>query len=277
MQDTYNEFAEIYDRLMADVPYEAWVSRIRELLLECGIRDGLVAELGCGTGLVTRRLAALGYDMIGIDSSEEMLEIARDRETGEEMPRDRETGEEMPGVEAAGEAGTASQGILYLDQDMRSFELYGTVRGILSVCDSINYLTDPADIEKVFALANNYLDPGGILILDFHTPVYYRETVGERTISDISEDIALVWENEEEEDGVHASYLTIFRRQENGSYSRFDEVHLQRGYTCEEMRRAAEKAGLRDIRFYEDYGKAPATDQCDRILMTAREHGKSRD
>ncbi len=246
----YEAFAEVYEELMDNVPYDEWCQRILDILRAEGIRDGLVAELGCGTGSMTRRLQDAGYDMIGIDSSPDMLEIARESE--EEGSR-----------------------ILYLNQDMRSFELYGTVRAVTSVCDSINYVTDPEEVGEVLRLVNNYLDPEGILILDFHTPRYYSEVLGDASIAETREDMAMIWENEESEDGLHRLYLTIFREDADGRYERFEELHLQRGYTPEEMKALAKKAGLVDIRFYDGYTDRPAAAESDRIVMIAREHGKS--
>jgi len=246
----YEAFAEVYEELMDNVPYDEWCQRILDILRAEGIRDGLVAELGCGTGSMTRRLQDAGYDMIGIDSSPDMLEIARESE--EEGSR-----------------------ILYLNQDMRSFELYGTVRAVTSVCDSINYVTDPEEVGEVLRLVNNYLDPEGILILDFHTPRYYSEVLGDASIAETREDMAMIWENEESEDGLHRLYLTIFREDEDGRYERFEELHEQRGYSPEEMKAMAEEAGLVDVRFYDGYTDQPAGAESDRIVMVAREHGKT--
>jgi len=247
--ESYGRFAGIYERLMADVPYDEWAKRITELLGEAGIGKCLCADLACGTGSITRRLAAGGFDMIGIDLSDEMLQVAREKGPGE---------------------------ILYIRQDIREFELYGTVGAIVCACDSINYILDPSGVEQVFRLVNNYLDPGGMLVLDFHTPYYFSEVLSGDTISDVDDDVALIWENEELDDGVHASCLTVFERQENGSYSRFDEEHLQRGYSMEEMLRFAENAGLRDVHFYDGYSAGAAGADSERIVMTARENGKQK-
>ena len=150
--EAYTGFAEVYDTFMDNVPYEEWGAYLCGLLEEYGIRDGIVADLGCGTGTMTEYLAEKGYDMIGIDASEEMLEIAQEKK-------------EKSGYE-----------ILYLLQDMREFELYGTVRAIISVCDSINYITEPGDLRQVFHWADNYLDPDGVFIFDFNTEYKYRES-----------------------------------------------------------------------------------------------------
>ena len=246
--EAYSTFAEVYDRLQDEEMYDIWAERISGILNAEGIRDGLVLDLACGTGSMTRRMAAKGYDMIGIDLSEDCLNIAAEKE-------ERET--------------------LYLRQDMRAFELYGTVRAIICCCDSINYLTELSDVGQVFRLANNYLDPGGLLILDFHTPWYFREILGDRSITDVDDDLILIWENEEQEDGVHAMDLCILEREEDGRYRRSEETHFQRGYTREELERTAQDAGLIDVRFFEDYSDQPAeSDEKERLVMIAREQGK---
>ena len=272
MSEAYGAFADVYEYLMDNVPYDEWFERIRELLTENGIRDGIIAELGCGTGAMTRRLSAAGYDMIGIDASPDMLEHAREYSDAGDEEADRNMGLEE-GHNGKPEAGDGRE-ILYLLQDMRSFELYGTVRAVVCCCDSINYITDPEEVGEVFRLVNNYLDPEGLLIMDFHTPYYYGSVLKERTIAEVREDVAMIWENEEAEDGLHRMYVTVFREMQDGSYRRFEEDHEQRGYTPEELRRLAETAGLVDITFYDGYTGKPASDSSERIVMTAREHGK---
>ena len=144
--EAYSDFARVYDIFMDNVEYEKWAEYLIESLKEYGIEDGIVLELGCGTGVMTELLAESGYDMIGVDNSEEML--------GEAMEKRAESGHE----------------ILYLEQDMREFELYGTVRAVVSVCDCMNYITEEDDLLTVFKLVNNYLDPDGI---------FYRNGMGD--------------------------------------------------------------------------------------------------
>ena len=133
--DAYTSFASVYDTFMDNIPYGEWADYLISLLKEYGIEDGLVLDLGCGTGNMTELLATHGYDMIGVDNAEEMLEIA--------MEKRADSGHD----------------ILYLLQDMREFELYGTVKAVVSICDSINYITEEEDLQEVFRLVNNYLDP----------------------------------------------------------------------------------------------------------------------
>ncbi|MCD8336258.1 MAG: class I SAM-dependent methyltransferase, partial [Lachnospiraceae bacterium] len=140
---SYESFARVYDLFMSDTPYDEWCEYLHSLLLHYGVADGLVLELGCGTGQVTERLAAFGYDMIGVDNSIDMLEIAREKMTERQPEEDN-----APRPESGAD-------ILYLLQDMREFELYGTVRAVVSICDSMNYITDEVDLLQVFRLVNN--------------------------------------------------------------------------------------------------------------------------
>ena len=133
----YGEFARVYDMFQDNVDYQTWGKWLKQQLAAQGITDGLVLDLGCGTGTMTEILAEAGYDMIGVDNSGEML--------AEAMEKRVESGHD----------------ILYLLQDMQEFELYGTVRAVVSVCDSLNYITEEEELEHVFALVNNYLDPQG--------------------------------------------------------------------------------------------------------------------
>ena len=212
--EAYTSFAEVYDTFMDNVPYEEWAEYLAELLQEYDIEDGLVLDLGCGTGSLTEILATKGYDMIGADGSAEMLEIA--------MEKKAQSGHD----------------ILYLLQDMREFELYGTVRAVVSVCDCVNYITDEKELEQVFRLVNNYLDPEGIFIFDFNTEYKYKEILGEQTIAEDREDCSFIWDNYYYEDENMNEYeLTLFiKEQDSNLYRKYQEMHYQKAYTLDAMR-----------------------------------------
>lgn len=216
--EAYTSFAEVYDTFMDNVPYEEWAEYLAELLQEYDIEDGLVLDLGCGTGSLTEILATKGYDMIGADGSAEMLEIA--------MEKKAQSGHD----------------ILYLLQDMREFELYGTVRAVVSVCDCVNYITDEKELEQVFRLVNNYLDPEGIFIFDFNTEYKYKEILGEQTIAEDREDCSFIWDNYYYEDENMNEYeLTLFiKEQDSNLYRKYQEMHYQKAYTLDAMRELIE-------------------------------------
>ena len=251
--EAYTSFAEVYDTFMDNVPYEEWADYLEDRLKEYGVKDGLVLELGCGTGSMTELLAEKGYDMIGVDNSEDMLEIA--------MEKRIESGHD----------------ILYLLQNMQEFELYGTVRAIVSVCDCVNYVTEKNELQEVFRLVNNYLDPDGVFIFDLNTRYKYEKILGEQTIGETREDHCFIWDNYYDEDERINEYeLTLFVRDEEQPqlYRKYQEEHFQRAYTLEQIRHMLTEAGLEYVTAYDDYTKESPHDRSERICVVAREHGK---
>ena len=230
--DSYTSFSYVYDTFMDQEPYDEWADRVCDYLAEYGLprseksggEENIVVDLGCGTGKLTQILADRGYDMIGIDLSEDMLSIAQERKI--ESGRD----------------------ILYTLQDMRDFELYGAAGAMVSVGDSINYLIGDGDLEAMFRCVERGLLPGGVFVFDFKTIHLYRDVIGESTIAEDRGDCAFIWDNYYDPETCINEYdLAVFVQEEgtDGSlYRRFDEVHQQRGYTPGQLRAAAEKAGL---------------------------------
>lgn len=249
--EAYTGFAEVYDLFMDNVPYEEWSQYLISLLQEYGILEGLVLELGCGTGKMTRLLAQAGYDMIGVDSSQEMLQVAREQEWD----------------------------ILYLHQDMREFELYGTVRAVVCVCDSLNYILEEEDLLAVFSLVNNYLDPGGVFIFDMNTLYKYREILGESTICENREEGSFIWENfYDDKEQVNQYDLTLFIREQDAQdlYRKYEETHFQRGYELQKVRRLLEQSGMEFVAMYDAFTREPVKAQSERVYVIAREKGKKK-
>ena len=241
-----------------EAPESGEVQEFEEVQEEPGVTEdaliserNLVLDLGCGTGTITELLYEKGYDMIGVDSSEEMLQIALNKKF--------ETGSD----------------ILYLCQDMRELDLYSTVGTVVSVCDSLNYLLMDEDVLQTFHLVNNYLFPGGIFIFDFNTIYKYEEVIGDTTIAENREDCSFIWENFYScEDHINEYDVTVFERQEDDLYRRFTETHYQRGYTLEEMKTFLEKAGLIFVTALDEKTHKAPTETSERIYVIAREHGK---
>ena len=248
--EAYSDFALVYDTLMDNTPYDRWCELIVGILKRYGIEKDLVLDLGCGTGTLTELLAKEGYDMIGVDYSEEMLSRA---------------------MEKREESGLS---ILYLLQDMREFELYGTVKAVVSVCDSLNYLLEEEDVIETFRLVNNYLDPKGLFIFDFNTVHKYRDVIGDTTIAENREDCSFIWENYYHEEERINEYDVTFFVKEGELFRRFEETHYQRGYTVEEMQAYLEKAGLELISTQDADTLMEVTEETERVYMIARENGK---
>ena len=248
--EIYTGFAKVYSEVMRDIPYAKWEKYILKTLKEFKIRDGLVLDLGCGTGEMTRRLKNKGYDMIGVDFSAEMLQAAQSED---------------------------SENILYLLQDMREFELYGTVRAIVSICDCMNYMTDEEDFTQVLRLANNYLDPGGIFLFDLKTAHFYRDVMGENCFGENLDDCSYFWENcFDAESKINEYALTVFQK-DGDLYQKSEELHYQRAYGIPEIKRMVRKSGMELIRIADADNYGPVSRKSERIYVIARESGKSRE
>ena len=297
--EAYSSFAEVYDLFQDNIPYEEWCEYLAGLLEEYGVQDGIVLDLGCGTGTVTELLAQRGYDMIGVDNAEEMLGIAMRKKAARIVAKE----DAMADATAEAEADCDRRdSILYLCQDMREFELYGTVAAAVSICDSMNYITDLEDLTQVFRLVNNYLDPNGVFIFDMNTPYKYEELLADNTFAEVRDESSFIWENYyDEEEKINEYALTLFIREtpeeaepddedfdeedtgrayswsgaSDGVYHRYTETHYQRAYTLDEVRAAAEEAGLIWVAAYDAFTKEPVREDSERIYIVLREHGKA--
>lgn len=295
--EAYTDFARVYDELMDETPYEEWCDFLEMLLgkyefnkNDMGVTNGkseiangkkagdtasecveenlaqernTILDLGCGTGTLTELLARRGYDMIGVDNAPEMLQIAMEKRERSGLP------------------------ILYLLQDMREFELYGTVGAVISVCDSLNYLLEEADIIKTFRQVNNYLYPKGLFIFDINTIYKYAEVIGDTTIAENRENCSFIWENYyHEEQEINEYDLTVFVAEERNEseaagqtverFRRFQEVHYQRGYRLEQMKTLLLQAGLEFLEAVDADTHGEVTKESERIYVVARKGAETK-
>lgn len=283
--DSYTSFAYVYDTFMDQEPYDRWADRVCAFLDEFGLprtadisardtgkplagkagsQDGsedlfaeernIVVDLGCGTGKLTEILAGRGYDMIGIDLSEDMLAIAQERKI---------------------KNGSST---LYSLQDMRDFELFGAAGSMVSVGDSINYLLEEKDLEDMFRCVARSLLPGGVFVFDFKTIHLYRDIIGDRTIAEDRGDCAFIWDNYYDPETCINEYdLAVFVRasadeqnSDRSMFKRFDEVHQQRGYDPEQLRTAAENAGLEWITARDADTGSAVSGMAERVMAAVR-------
>ena len=247
---SYEALARVYDKLNGEVDYAAIASFYEAVFARYGIRPELVLDLGCGTGRMTLELARRGYDMIGVDGSAEMLSRAYERMWSE-----------------------GAKGVLFLEQDMRSFELYGTVGAVVSTLDCINYLTGDGDLARCLSLVHNYLDPDGVFVFDVNTPYKFRHVYGENAYILEEEDGSAFcgWQNDfDEQSGLCRFLLSVFTECEDGRYERTDEEQTERCYSREELTAALEKAGFAEIEFFGDLDLSTPNDKTERWYVTAR-------
>ena len=244
----YDLLSRVYDSINSDIDYKAWADFFEKILdREAKARPELVLDLGCGTGKMTLELSSRGYDMTGIDYSPDMLDVARD--TAEEQGAD----------------------VLWLCQDMREFELYGTVDLTVSCLDCINHLTRPSDVEKTFKLVHNYLIPDGLFVFDINGKYKFENIYADRSYVMEEDGGVCIWQNNyDEKKKICDFYITLFEECEDGRYERYDEEQRERMYTLAEMKRMLEKSNLEFIGAYSDFDFTEATDMDERIYIVAR-------
>ena len=248
----YNSLARVYDKLNAEIDYSAWADFIEKCFAKyLKTKPEIVLDLACGTGSMTYKLAERGYDMIGVDGSADMLSEAYSRGTS-----------------------VGDTNILYLLQDMRSFELYGTVGAVTCCLDSINYLTGDGDVEKCFKTVHNYLEPDGIFVFDMNTPYKFENIYGDNSY--ILEDkidgkgVFCGWQNYyDSKSRICSFYLSLFEECD-GAYIRSDEEQHERCYTLEEVKNSLAECGFELLSVCCDYDFNEINENTERWYFVAK-------
>ncbi len=245
---SYSALAECYDELMESVDYSA-TADFCEAQFSCHMekKPAIVLDLGCGTGMLTGELCKRGYDMIGVDLSSEMLSRAAMR------------------AEADG------QRILYLCQDMRSFDLFGTVDAVVCSLDCINYLTKREDVALCFDRVHTFLAPGGIFIFDVNTLWKFEHVFGDESYILENENTFLGWQNEyNPRTRLCRFYLTFFTEQEDGAWARTEELQTERAYSDRQLTGWLQDAGFSLLGIYADTDGTPAGNEDRRHYFVCR-------
>lgn len=244
--NSYSDFARVYDELMhRDINYEKWADYIENLFDMYDVNPSLVCDLACGTGNITIPMARRGYDMTGVDISEDMLNIARSKADGLD--------------------------ILFLNQNMTDLDLYGTMGAFLCMIDGINYILPPKSLLKLFTrIKTCFIDNGGLFIFDISTPHKLKNTIGSNTFVHCGENIFYTWQNRYiESKRLSDMFLTFFVRQ-GKKYARFEERHLQKAHSPEELTHLLHKAGFSQVDMYDEMTFNPPRSDSERIVFVCR-------
>lgn len=242
----YNDFAGVYDRLMANVDYRVWADCFIRLLHDRGITTGEVCDLACGTGNMTLNMAKRGYQMLGVDCSEEMLSVARQKAL------------------AMGEAR-----IPFICQDMRELTLGHPVDAIVSANDGVNYLSGPEQVPRAFCRVFAALKPGGAFVFDVSTVYKLSRILGNRVMVQTQGDINYIWENAWDPGARLCRMDLTFFVKEGELWRRFCESHLQRGHEQEELTHWLWEAGFRDVRVGTAFLLDTPTGKEERLVFSA--------
>lgn len=256
--DGYRAIAAVYDRLNAEIDYGAWADFVEACFSRyLEQRPTLLLDLACGTGSMTLSLAARGYDMIGVDGSMDMLAVAYERAAEQDL-----------------------EGVLFLFQDMRAFELYGTVGAVTCCLDSVNYLLTPKDVERCFRCVHNYLDPNGLFLFDVNTPYKFEHVYGDNAYilqeewtdkEGGAQAVYCGWQNHFDADtGLCDFDLSVFEQRADGSYDRADEQQRERCYDQRQLRELLELCGFEVLGCFGAWDFSLPQKDCERWYFVAR-------
>ena len=242
----YEALAGVYDALTEDVGYERRADYIEKLFQKSRIPVRTVLDLACGTGGMTSALTERGYELIGVDQSPDMLAAAREKAA------------DLTGIPPT-----------LICQSMPSLDLYGTVDAAICCLDSINYLTNPTDVQRTLQRLHLFIAPGGMLIFDILSPAHLQSLDGQ-VFLDEKEDVYCVWRSSfEKRSNICSYWMDIFTRREDGCWSRAGEEHRQRAYQVEELRSWLLEAGFDRIRTYGDCRMSAPKEDAQRIYFSA--------
>lgn len=243
--DIYNKFANIYDELMVDFDYEKWFQYIEQLFERYNKTPKKILEMACGTGNLSYYLAREGYDLTCFDLSSDMLSQAFEKLR-------------------------KFKNVKLLNQDMVDFQLNQKFDSIVSICDSINYITDEEDLQKSFQNVWEHLEDGGIFIFDINSYYKLKYVIGDNTFIEDNDDIFYIWQNYfDSVNEISEFYLTFFSSQDGENFERFDEMHKEKAYRTEDIIRLLENVGFKDIDSFEAFGFEEANEKSERIKFVA--------
>lgn len=238
----YNNMAYVYDRLMYDVDYKKWADYIEKILKKYK-EPHLLLDLGCGTGSFAVEMAGRGYEMIGIDISDDMLSCAKNK------------------------ALSNGADILFLNQDMCDFELYGTVDAVTCLMDGVNHITCKKKLWRMLWLVKNYLNPGGVFVFDINTRYKIEKVLGNNLFYDMSDEVSYIWANSYDEKRRVGEFDLTFFIKENELYKRFEETQYEKAYDIKELEFMLKLAGFKILGIYDELSFKPFKNESQRVFF----------
>ena len=243
---SYGVFARYYDALTENVDYPAKARFVRDVLNRHKPGCALVVDLACGTGNLSLELASMGFDMIAVDGSADMLSAATMKE---------------------------NTGVMFLCQQLDELDLYGTVDAMVCTLDSVNHITDEAVLQEAFNRVALFLEPDGVFLFDANTPYKHRHVLGDNAYIYDTEQVYCVWQNHLTDNDCIEINLDFFEPDEDGSYYRSSECFTERAYSRGQLTDMLEAAGLVIVEEYDDYTEAAPTGETQRVVYVCRKKG----
>ncbi len=239
-------FAKVYDKFTENSGVNERANYLQALLIRFGVPKGILLDLACGTGALSEAFIQMGYDVISVDLSYDMLMQARQR--------------------LSPYGGKA----LILEQDMRELDLFGTINACVCSLDSVNHLTEPADVQRVFDRVSLFTEPGGVFLFDVNTVYKHKEILGNNTFVYEDDSDFLVWQNEyDPADHTVQMLIDIFSADGNGCYTRESDEITERAYSLEEIEKMLLTAGFSKVFCFGDLSEKEPVAEEQRVYFAA--------
>ena len=246
----YGDFAYYYDVLTENVDYESRCDYIFNLLADNGVGKGILLDLACGTGSLSMLLGEKGYEVIGVDASEEMLSVAQEKRYESEAD------------------------VIFLCQKMEELDLFGTINAAVCTLDSINHVTDEEKVREIIRRVSLFMEDKGIFLFDVNTPYKHRAVLGNNTFVYDMDEVYCVWQNETDENMLTTVSLDIFERdEEEDTYYKYSEQFQERGYELSFLEELLKENKFEIIGIYEEMTNDPVKDNTERAVFVARKIG----
>ncbi|KOY80987.1 class I SAM-dependent methyltransferase [Lysinibacillus macroides] len=242
---SYERFAYVYDELQVDIPYDRYIDWVVQYAPSN--QYPTLLDIGCGTGVLSLLFAQAGYQVSGIDLSEEMLSIAAERfaDAGYHAPLYCMSMDELEGFEA-------------LDV-------------VTIAIDSLNYVLEEQAVYTTLARIYNALRDGGQLFFDVHSLFKMTEIFLDGPFTYDDGDISYIWHTEPGDYEYSIIHQMTFYVRESASdlYERFDEEHMQRTFSLEQYITWLRAIGFSDVKVTADFREEPPEDDSERIFIRA--------
>ncbi len=245
---TYQGFSAIYDSLMEEAPYKEWLQFLLNAMKKSPLSNKKVLDLGCGTGRLASMMAKEGFQMTGVDLSEEMLSMASQRIIADRIPV-------FP----------------LIQQDMRDLELNEQFELIYSFCDSLNYLLEGEDLSRTFMRVAEHLEAGGLFIFDVHSPYKITHIYATGPLVDEDEALSYIWIPEVDKETLRVDHhIHFFVQEKDQLYRRFSEIHQQRAYTIAQLTTWLQAAKLEILSITADFNDSAPDNESERLFFVAQ-------
>ena len=245
---SYDIFSSVYDILTENVNYQKISDRICSLLSQNEINGGLLLDLGCGTGTLSFLLEEKGFEIIGVDPSEDMLSVANEKKYD------------------------SDSSAIFLCQSGESLDLFGTIDCAVSCLDTINHIDSLEKIRETFQRVSLFMNMCGVFIFDMNTPYKHKKILGNNVFFYDMDEVYCIWHNSYDDQNFKTDIELDFfiKNEDNDDYQRYYENFSEYSYNICTIIEMLNDCGFELVGCYDDYSDEEVTYNTQRVTFVAK-------